>query len=400
MRRLHALDTLRGVAALAIVIWHWQHFYAISGEWAENWDRTAQPLYGALKPLYDAGWVAVDLFFPLSGFIFFWLYGEALRERRMGGGRFAWLRFSRLYPLHLVTLLAVAAMQAAFRSATGSFFIYDTNDLQHFASGLVMAQQWLPPTIVQSFNGPAWSVSVEVLLYGVFFCFCRFGLKGARLALAIAVLSIPLLWWNSFIARGLMGFFLGGAVQVLWAKIAMRSDARKIALRIVAAAATLWGIALSSAYTGWLYDVCYWLSGHVSPAAGRLFIGESQNLFLLLFIFTVCPLTILALALGEEVLGFSVRRISFLGDISYSTYLWHFPMQLALALLALRFGWTPASFQHGYVVMLFYAVLICVGLASFHLFERPMQNWLRGRFARGRGPVKGDSPATAIGDGL
>ena len=381
MKRLYALDTLRGVAALAIVIWHWQHFYAISGEWAEDWNRAAQPFYAMLKPLYDAGWAAVDLFFPLSGFIFFWLYGEALRERRMGGGRFAWLRFSRLYPLHFVTLIAVAAMQAVFHNATGNFFIYDANDVQHFASGLLMAQQWLPPTIDQSFNGPAWSVSIEVLLYGAFFCFCWLRLKGARVAFAIAVVSIPLLWWNEFIARGLMGFFLGGAMQALWAKIVLRSDARRIAARVVVAAAALWAIALASAYTGWLYDACYWLSGHISAEVGRVYIGESENLFLLLFIFTVSPMTILALALSEEVLGVSPKRFAFLGDISYSTYLWHFPMQLALALLALRFGWTPASFQHGYVLVLFYAVLISIGIASFHLFERPMQSWLRGRFA-------------------
>ncbi|MBV8977838.1 MAG: acyltransferase [Alphaproteobacteria bacterium] len=387
-RRLTALDTLRGVAALAIVVWHWQHFYAISGVWQEGWDRTAQPFYAALKPLYEAGWVAVDLFFPLSGFIFFWLYGSAIRERRMGGGRFAWLRFSRLYPLHLLTLLAVGAMQAAFHGATGNYFIYDTNDAQHFASSLVMAQQWLPPTIEQSFNGPAWSVSVEVLLYGVFFCFCRLGLKDARVALAIAVASIPLLWWNEFIARGLMGFFLGGAMQALWARIVPRPDARRIAKWVAAAAAALWAVALVDGYFATLHDACYWLAGHISPDVGRLYIGTSENLFLLLFIFTLSPLTILALALCEAAFGWSFNRLAVLGDISYSTYLWHFPMQLALALLALHFGWTPALFQNGAALVLFYAAVIGIGLLSFQKFERPMQRWLRARFAGVGSPAK------------
>src|SRR5215813_3086162 len=114
MKRLYALDTLRGFAALSVVLWHWQHFFAISGTWQQGWQKSSEPFYVFLKPFYEQGWAAVDLFFALSGFIFFWLYSEAIREGRIGAWRFGWLRFSRLYPLHLLTLLAVTAMQFYF----------------------------------------------------------------------------------------------------------------------------------------------------------------------------------------------------------------------------------------------------------------------------------------------
>src|ERR1700675_2139648 len=100
MRRLHSLDSLRGLAALSVVFWHWQHFYALTGRWQPGWQRSSEPLYEFFRPLYDEGWAAVDLFFPLSGFIFFWLYGESIRERRIVASEFALLRFSRLWPLH------------------------------------------------------------------------------------------------------------------------------------------------------------------------------------------------------------------------------------------------------------------------------------------------------------
>jgi len=377
MKRLHALDTLRGLAALSIVIWHWQHFFAVSGDWQDGWSHAQEPFYLVLKPLYEEGWAAVDLFFPLSGFIFFWLYGEAIRERRIGAGRFAWLRFSRLYPLHLTTLLIVAVLQFFFQRATGSFFIYDANDPQHFASGLVMAQQWLPPTIAQSFNGPAWSVSVEVLLYGVFFALSRLGLRGFWPVLLVSVLGVALFSWNWFIARGLIGFFAGGAIYALDRAILARPDAKRIARAICAAALVLWIVALVEAYLGPMHAGLYWLSGHISPEMGKLYIGESDNLFLLLFIFIVSPVTILALALGEQVLGASWQRLSFLGDISYSTYLLHFPMQLALALIAAHFALTPSFFENPLALGLFYAALIALGLLSYNFFERPMQTLLR-----------------------
>ncbi|HEX4860350.1 MAG TPA: hypothetical protein VFV07_03880, partial [Rhizomicrobium sp.] len=103
----------------------------------------------------------------------------------------------------------------------------------------------------------------------------------------------------------------------------------------------------------------------------------SRDLFLLLFIFFVSPVTILALALGEQVLGTSWQRLSFLGDISYSTYLLHFPMQLVLALVAVHFALTPAFFENWVALVVFYAVLIGLGLLSFHFFERPLQKMLR-----------------------
>ena len=157
-KRLYSLDALRGVGALAIVVWHWQHFYAISGTWAAGWSRAAEPFYPFLKPLYDEGWVAVDLFFSVSGFVFFWLYLEPVARREIRAGKFARQRFSRLYPLYLATLLAAAAMQLVFFHGTGSWFIFGANDWGHFVRSVLLVQQWLPPDELQSFNGPDWAV--------------------------------------------------------------------------------------------------------------------------------------------------------------------------------------------------------------------------------------------------
>ena len=227
MKRLHALDTLRGVAALSIVFWHWQHFFAISGDWQEGWSRTQEPFYPFLKPLYEEGWAAVDLFFVLSGFVFFWLYGARIREARIGAARFALLRFSRLYPLHFVLLIAVAAMQFAFFRANDGFFVYDVNDVPHFIAQLFLVQNWYP-WAPQSFNGPAWSVSLECLLYAVFFIACRFGLRAGWRSVLLALCGVPLLWIDEHIARGVIGFFMGGAMVACWRSLRAHANAAAI----------------------------------------------------------------------------------------------------------------------------------------------------------------------------
>ena len=378
MKRLYSLDALRGVAALSVVLWHWQHFFAISGSWQHGWQRTQEPFYQALRPFYDAGPAAVDLFFALSGFVFFWLYADAIAAKRVGAGKFANLRVSRLYPLHLAMLLAVAAMQIFFLRATGKYFIYDANDWQHFLSSLVMAQQWLPPTIIQSFDGPTWSVSVEVLLYIVFFAVMVSGSDRIRTPVYLVLLGVAVFFlFNEMIGRGLIGFFVGGLIYELTERIKQRSDARRIALWSAALAGIAWIVVVGDIYFGPLESAYQWLTGFLPQNFALLYKLERPNVLLLVFILTASPLTILALALHEQVLGGRYRRLSFLGDISYSSYLIHFPMQLALALLALRFGWQPQVFMNGWALLSFYAVLIALSSASYHLFERPMQALIR-----------------------
>jgi peptidoglycan/LPS O-acetylase OafA/YrhL len=124
-----------------------------------------------LKPLYLEGWRAVDLFFCLSGFIFYWLYSKKIVSGATSFNEFFVLRFSRLYPLHFVTLMVAAAGQFLMLGCFGSFFVYPNNDLYHFLLQLVFASNWGFEQ-GNSFNGPVWSVSVEVFLYALFFVVC------------------------------------------------------------------------------------------------------------------------------------------------------------------------------------------------------------------------------------
>jgi peptidoglycan/LPS O-acetylase OafA/YrhL len=372
-KRLYSLDALRGIGALAIVFWHWQHFFALNGTWQAGWSRAAEPLYHLFKPLYEEGWVAVDIFFAVSGFVFFWLYLEPVAQRRIGAGQFAIQRLSRLYPLYFVTLLVAAALQLSFHHQTGSWFIFDANDWPHFLKSLVLVQQWLPFDEAQSFNGPDWAVSVEVLLYIVFFAVVRAGLRGAVPALALALAATLVFPFDGQIARGLAGFFMGGVTYYATDAISSHPRGKTFAKAIVVAALAAWCLALLEIYDGWIDATLAF-----APVGIAHFVAANEYpIFLAGFVFIVVPLTLMALALDEELLGGPYERLTFLGDISYSTYLIHFPMQIALALIALRLGWKPHDFMNVGAMLAFYAVLIALGALSYYRFERPTQALLR-----------------------
>ena len=374
-KRLYSIDALRGIGALAIIFWHWQHFFAVRGTWQAVWSRAMEPLYPVFRPLYDFGWVAVDIFFAVSGFVFFWLYLGPVAVRDVRAGKFALQRLSRLYPLYIATLLVATGMQLEFFRETGNWFIFDANDWPHFIKSVLLVQQWLPPDELQSFNGPAWAVSIEVLLYIIFFVAVRLGVRGWKGALALALAGAVLFPWEGQIGRGIMGFFWGGVTYFAVNWISAQPRAPKVFPFVVAAALAAWAIAIADVYFGFI-DALF--AALPTSLAKFLFANEYPE-FLMAFIFVVVPLTLAALALHEELYGGSWSRYALLGDISYSTYLIHFPMQLALALIALRVGLVPDNFMHWYVMLGFYVVLIGLGALSYFRFERPVQSLIRGR---------------------
>jgi len=112
-----SLDVLRGLASLAIVVFHYAGFMSVGDVTLSGVERSRLPFNPYLFGLYEQGWQAVTIFFTLSGFIFFWLYAMPVAERKISASEFFLLRFSRLYPLHFATLLAVAGLQWLYGKA-------------------------------------------------------------------------------------------------------------------------------------------------------------------------------------------------------------------------------------------------------------------------------------------
>jgi peptidoglycan/LPS O-acetylase OafA/YrhL len=161
--RLDALTGLRFWFAFLVVMHHsLQHWFGAS-----------------VYPVADFGYIGVDFFFVLSGFVLTWSWRPEQRTRR-----FWWNRVARIWPLHLATLVLAISFVADKVSRPG---VVGT------MANLFLVQAWFPtPETYFGYNAVAWSLSCEVFFYLSFPLLVR-GLfrlsQRHRLAVAVAVVG-------------------------------------------------------------------------------------------------------------------------------------------------------------------------------------------------------------------
>ncbi|MBH1987120.1 MAG: acyltransferase [Burkholderiales bacterium] len=347
---LLGLEIMRFVCAVSVLIWHHQHFYVV-GAAHVGYVPSQQPGFDWLKPFYLHGWLGVQAFWALSGFIFFWKYAQPVSQGRVRAGRFAWLRFSRLYPLHLVTLLAVLPLIAWYRAQTGQDYVYQHNDASHFLRQLLLASDW-DGRSEWSFNGPIWSISIEVLAYAVFFTLSKLGwVRPWQIAAVIGATGVvyALKLTPHPLVLCLFFFYLGGLTHAAWRRMAKLGGTHQ--------ASAWWGVALAL------------LGGTALVAAGRL-----PPMFYVALLAPLAMLVLLRLVRTHSATW--QARLTLLGHTTYGSYLLHFPLQLLVANLS---GAQPERLplQHpawllGYLVLTF-----ALAAASHRWIEAPAQEALR-----------------------
>lgn len=164
IRHINTLTAMRGVAAVLVVVFHY------SGGFLPN--LTPNDYTAFLSKSY----LWVDFFFLLSGFVMAYVYEEEFRDRFSGTAvrKFIFARFSRIYPLHLVILLAFLLLEivklalVAFDIGEATFPVFQgSRSVESLASNVFLLQTTgLHDGL--TWNGPAWSIGAEWFAYLAF----------------------------------------------------------------------------------------------------------------------------------------------------------------------------------------------------------------------------------------
>lgn len=325
--RLAQLDALRGIAALAVVLFHYTTRY----------DR----LFGHTHPpalALPGGYLGVPLFFVISGFVIYMTLERT--ERPMD---FVVSRFSRLYPAYwgalLLTFSLVHAIGLPGKTVGWEVLLVNVTMLQGFLG-------------VTSVDGVYWTLEVELLFYAWALLCHRLGASAglrnflfACLALRLVYVAVAAVWgvdlpWvgQRWLLLPSIGWF---ALGVAAYRLSDTGGASRSGWAMAAAAVVVTGLA-----EGW-----------EMAALALLFFGAVYG------------------AARGRWTWLEHPVLLWLGGISYTLYLLH--ENIGWALLRRLEGW-------GMEVHLAIALTLAVALAMAHgltrLVERPAMRWIRERY--------------------
>ena len=324
---------------------------------------------GFLPNLTAKGYLGVELFFVLSGFILSHVYLHTFAEKRFSYRGFLWARIARVYPLHIFTLLGVMALGLAAvavgMSIDGSVLSWKT-----LPAHLLMVHAWGFANEA-GWNHPSWSISAEWFAYLAFplFALAAWPLR-KRPWLATAGAAIFLMGLYAAFER-LAGFPLTEAT-FRWG-----------ALRIVPCFA--YGCALYLVFRRAPVKP----AGPLALLAAAVMIASASVLAWDAITVLAAGLLILALAsIPDGRAGWLASRPAvYLGEISYSVYMICAPWQILAVNLAARATGAEDKRLHVLVWLGIILGLIVAAAATYHLIERPARKALRGLAERRRRPV-------------
>lgn len=352
---IRALTGIRGFAAMLVVGFHYY------GSWV-----LLLPCLSLVERPLGRGYLGVDLFFILSGFILSYVYNAGNRKLNLPEyGRFLWFRLARIYPNHLAMLLLLVFLVTA--APLLGFTLTGVYALDSLPFQLTLTHSWpiAPNEYAMSWNFPAWSISAEWFAYLAIFPLVAFLLQRIR---------------NSILAL-LLGF---GALEAWPVFCLILSSHHRVAdnYELVHVSCEF--------FAGGMFFSAFLLGSGVARFCQRQLTGLFVVLLVLLWnvpslegnncILSILPLLLLGLTSEVSLAGrlFSTPPALWLGRVSYALYMSH-----GIAIKLIKVLLPSAHYIHcslAFRLLVFLAnltIIFAMAAGLYYLVEIPARNYLR-----------------------
>ena len=335
--------------------------------------NTSAVVPGFVENFIVKGWLGVDLFFILSGFVISYVHqSDFLRLDKESISRFLKLRIARIYPAHfiativLIPVIVGATVFSIYTFPEGADSQYSLSKLFY---SLLLINGWGFPDSV-GWNVPSWSVGSEWFAYLCFpfIAFVYNKMKSPWLHLLLIFIIFSIMTTLAVFLNDMQKYML---------------DEHFTLTRI--ASEFLIGCSLYNIHARLADHRIFDLTAITGAVLAVLFAGlgmPSFYDFLIIMAFAVLLLS-LSRSVGFAARLFSVQPLLYLGKISYSIYLAHATTLMVFNQIIKRV--VPPDMGDASYFFLFYAIYIACSILAGHilftLIEKPARNYLRNKWA-------------------
>jgi peptidoglycan/LPS O-acetylase OafA/YrhL len=354
------LDGLRGVASIIVIFFHVFEAHALGDKY---------------KQLINHGYLAVDFFFLLSGFVVAYAYDD--RWGQLTQWDFYKRRLIRLQPMVIMGSI-IGAVMVCFQYSNVAFPPLQDASIWSILLLMVIGATLLPVPVsmdirgwqeMHPLNGPAWSLFYEYIaniLYAI-------GVRRFSKTLLSVFVAVCGLMMIAYLVLGPEGDLIGG-----------------------------WSLTKNQLFVGFTRLLYPFFAGVLLSRLGKLIkiknafwwssllivivlsiprIGDAQHVWMngiydALCVIVLFPI-IVSIGAGGELENEKAKRIcSFLGDLSYPLYITHYPIMYAYTawIVNNKLPMNTYTLLVGFGVVI---VSITVAYGCLKLYDTPLRNWLQ-----------------------
>lgn len=331
--QLDSIQVMRGIGAILIVLFHCTQLYQTKFH------------INYLHGLFGFGYIGVDLFFVISGFILFYIHEKQIGKKE-GVIKYLVNRILRIYPLYWIILLIVIALM---------FIVPSAGDSNKYNIVFVLSNFLLIPNKVKLFMiPPVWTLTYEMLFYIIF---------ASAILTNRKIFKIILCIWASLCLINIIGiidnnnvylkvifdpinteFIMGAIIYYLIKKYKDKFS------KSICNICLLLGTILITVFGLRIY--------FHKPYGNRVFIGLS----IALIVFSIILINIKNRSKYNKLL---VK----IGNASYSIYLTHFTLLSASIIVLQKIHF---KYLNTLTITLFNIIVIVLGYICYNILEKPL----------------------------
>ena len=302
-------------------------------------------------------YLAVDLFFLMSGFVIANAYEARLRSD-VTPLKFMRIRLARLYPLYLLGTVLGISVALAFQNLAGA----PVQAIEAAAQAAILFPYFThnPDAGTFPFNPPAWSLFAEL----------AFNLVYATIACRLKLRALVVWWGASVFAMAALAL-RAGTLDLGSHSLTLAGGLARVSASFTAGV-ILWRLHKAGRLPRFHMNPL-WLAGVTMTLL--MYPGQGQPVWAIPAVVVGIPVIVVLGIQARSPGPVSQRLFALSGEISYPLYAVHYPLICVLLLASQKYGWSITG-QWRWIGIVIAPVLAVLALGVSRFYDQPIRAWL------------------------